>query len=448
MSPSLGLSFCNPRTPLLLLLVFLVFVGYLSFPAPTPPALLQNATAVEGVPKPQDVVPSTTTTTTKPRIAVINIAIPESSALNPIVAENTRQYCARWGHDLATATTQYPLFSEPHLWEIPATVFGATRAALSTGNYDWVLYKQADTMFVNMDLSLEAVIERVPRDKHIVLSACMGYWANDVAVLFRNSPQAMKSLDELIELQTNMSTCGAPGMGAFNEWMLRKLDGELSPLTGKYERYAGECSTSCDQQNTTSRSGWFGYQSLFTCFEGHLKRFGRGLWHVRTEDIPGVWLMPASDAFVLRDGRHPVADDLGGFCNSRDGRAEGLVPQGMEKFAVPNVRLMFARIATDPCFCKRFPTTLALHIGGGGGADRAIKFVEDLRELFPQVRYTSTSWNISSDTVRGEWTLGVQRLELSQEPVGSSLSNMTKEAFANGTACECLRKLINKSTCG
>jgi hypothetical protein len=299
---------------------------------------------------------------------------------------------------------------------------------LATGNYDWVVYKQADTVFVK--------------------PASMGFWINDVAVMFRNSPEGMTALDELVALQNEMSFCGAPGMGVINAWMLRRLDGELSPVTGKYEYYGGDCDRSCDKQDSNSASGWFGYRSMFSCFEKLFKRFGRGLWHVRTEDFPGIWVMPASDAFMLRDGRHPLADDLGGFCNFPNTSYDGLSPQGMQGFEIPPVRLSHARIVADSCFCKRLLTTLALHIGGGGRSTRVIELVDDLARLFPAVRYESSSWNVSARTLRGEWTLEVRRFRLLEDSGESPFASMPTEAFANATgpACACMKKLIENTT--
>ena len=140
-----------------------------------------------------------------------------------------KQYCARHGYHYALARHTYPLCGQPDRdcpQDVCKTQYPALRLISAIRpQYDWILYKQFDAMFVNFTIKLEDIVEQVPADTHVVLLAFQPAVLIDIVVLVRNSEQGRRLLQKIINAQADTQGCGAPGMTGVMEFLLRQLNG-------------------------------------------------------------------------------------------------------------------------------------------------------------------------------------------------------------------------------
>jgi hypothetical protein len=303
----------------------------------------------------------------KLKVAVLTIDI--GSNLRDPMLDNLHAYCGRHAYDLIIAREEYSFFDHfPCPWNLPSTVFAATRAALP--HYDWVYNKQADTVFINLNISIESIVSQVPNDKHMVIAAPWQGWTNDVAVLWRKSPYGVRLLERLISVQVAMHGCGAAGMAAVMALMLHEFNG----TGGIY--YFGECERSCERVSHDF-GGLFHYTSLLQCFYAWYRKFGAINWHVveNTTLLGGIFIMPGSDEAVINSGRPIVGDDISSFGNGP--------PQFHDDFFFPSEWFMKGkRVVQQQPFWDRFNTTLALHTGGGATNPDAHQLARDILDIF------------------------------------------------------------------
>jgi hypothetical protein len=358
------------------------------------------------------------------RFVIVNVAAyPEATGDTPLEA-NAKQYCARHGYDLGSVRQVYPFFDHECSWNGPSTPFAVTRLLLPS--YDWVMYKQVDSVFVNMNITLEQLVSQVPSDAHMVVPAQRGYYVVDTAAMFRNSAQGRDIIQRLISLQRRMHACPAPGMAAVNTFFLHQMNG--STVNGTRVLYMGECETTCHITTPNlphTRASHFLFQPYFQCLDHWFEKFGVTDWDVRRANIPGVWVVPARDDALLRSGIIPVGDDIAGFGNCADWvywpnytkLDEGFAcnstsPQTEAHFLKTYNLVVNASLLQTAAFKARFNNTLQLHSGGGDGLLAKVdmmKFVEALQSLFPVIGFRERRWNITDPRLAKPWAMEMSR---------------------------------------
>lgn len=132
------------------------------------------------------------------RIAIVSIEVNEGHKHSPSIYENTNQYCVRHNYDLVTTEVVYPMFDVDDPWNTATSFFPVSKVVLPL--YEWVMYKQFDTIFVNMDISIEDIIKQAPADGHMIIAAHWSYFITDGALLIKNSVKGRDMLDRLISL--------------------------------------------------------------------------------------------------------------------------------------------------------------------------------------------------------------------------------------------------------
>ena len=293
------------------------------------------------------------------------------------LASSSKYYTARHGYHHVLIQEEYPLFNHSCPWNLASTFFTAARTLLPY--YDWVFYHQYDSVFINHDLPLTSFTERIPSQAHFVLSAQWQYIINDVSMLIRNSQQGRDMLQRLIDLQVDMHTCAAPGMGVLNTFFLHQLNGTM--VRGHRILYNGECEQICKEQNVSHDfKGTFDIRPLYQCLKNWYVVFGVTNWHVREVKIPGIWIIPGNDDVILRSGLPTIGDDISSFGNGP--------PQYHYDFFLPGPyklgqNLLFGNITETPEFGARFATSLVLHTGSGGRALEPHMLAQEMSRLYP-----------------------------------------------------------------
>ena len=303
------------------------------------------------------------------KVAIVTVDI--GNNLRGALLDNGYIYCSSHGYDLILVHSEYSFFDHfPCSWNLPSTIFAATRAALPL--YDWVYYKQADSVFVNHNISIQSLADRVPKGKHMAVTAHLGSFLNDVAVLWKNSPEGISLIERLISLQIYMHKCAAPGMAAIMALILHEYSGTDGI------KYTGECETFCDIVSHDV-SGHYQYFSLFNCFAMWLKRFGALHWHVKEKQSRHgrIWILPGSDDAIFASGLPSIGDDIAAF---------GDGPATFYDYFHLNTEyfMMDKRVAFEERFRARYPTTLTLHTGGGARSHTANELARDLAALYPR----------------------------------------------------------------
>lgn len=147
------------------------------------------------------------------------------------------------------------------------------RAALPL--YDWVYRKQADTVFVNFNITIESLVSAFPPDAHFGYPMSFPNGGTDSAWLVRNSPRGNEIVKEMVDLQISMANvacalagragrvvgaalplcpiltqrrrapaqCPAPGMGMIHTYVLHLLNGTV--VNGEIVYYDGDCERMC-----------------------------------------------------------------------------------------------------------------------------------------------------------------------------------------------------------
>lgn len=338
------------------------------------------------------------------KFAIVDTLIYDGLGTRPnadhkVLIENSKQYCVRHGYHYALAETEFPLFNHtPCIWNVATTQFIVVQTLLSPAfSYNWVMYKQIDSAFVNLDLPLTAITPHVPLNAHMVLAAKWPFLLNDDAVLFRNSPEGRVLLKRLTHLQEKMHLCAAPGMATINVFLFHLLNGTL--VDEKPVFYNGECETPCINNNAAKNAkhdhSWdavFNYRPIFQCLEKWHFLFNLTRWHVEEVHIPGVWIMPGNDEVVLKNGYPSLCDDITSFGSGP--------PRYLKSFnEIPGNVLVGPdrHVAHTSAFKKRFNTTLLLHQGGGGRYDYDLFLPKDIFTIFPPLTYKQKFRRIGSN---------------------------------------------------
>jgi hypothetical protein len=327
------------------------------------------------------------------KIVVITVDI--GSRFSQCMRHNLYSYCGRHRYDLIIVDEEYDFFDHfPCPWNLPSTNFAATRAALP--HYDWIYTKQADTVFINQNVSVSSIAKRMPRNKHMAISAHWQGITNDVGVLWRNSPEGLDLIEKLIRLQVQMHGCAAAGMSAVMALILHEFNGTDDVF------YYGDCEKSCEQ---VAHNYWalFNYQSLLICFDSWFKKFGARDWHVKnTDEFHGrIWIMPGSDNAVIKNGHPIVGDDISSFGNGP--------PQFHDTFFFPsNFYMNGKKLVKEPRFWDRFETTLALHMGGGASSPTSHELACDMISYFP-TNFEPTQSSVLYDAIKTSWSMTISK---------------------------------------
>ena len=240
-------------------------------------------------------------------------------------------------------------------------------------------------MFVNFSIPLESLIQLMPEDTHFGYPITRDRGGTDSGYLVRNSHRGRHMIQEMIDLQVKMANCPAPGMLMIHTYVAHLLDG----VNGV--RYSGECEQKC----ATRDFDVFDYMWLWDCVVDYYRQFQvLGKWQQEQVTIPhGFWAQPAQTDYAFLHNVVPIADDVG-FYTAGGGWAHADNWLDSEDLK------------------RRFPTTLALHMGAGP-IGPAGNLSRSLRAVFPLKELSETVWTVS-DSVDGTrepsgWSFDVRK---------------------------------------
>jgi hypothetical protein len=128
---------------------------------------------------------------------MITMHSPEYKEMADItIYQNKRQYCDRWGYDLAVQTTVDPKYS---IGDIHSGGFTWDRLRVAiekikSGRYDWIYCVGCDTMITNMTAPLTRFIDN---NYHFIIAYDCNEWNAD-SFFVRCSPEGIAFLEAIL----------------------------------------------------------------------------------------------------------------------------------------------------------------------------------------------------------------------------------------------------------